>query len=539
MATGLVIHISSGDDKHTEVLTDERIRIGSCDDCHLRLRMSDLPKRPDGDGLVLELARSNGSYRVATFDPSLEFIHNGQRLQTDAEILDGDEVQIQPSNLALQFFPIRSLPAVVSPASRETHFAPFIEQAAIESAATARRDDAKVFLREFTRELVREIKPSTKLITLAIALALVGGVLYIGFSMFKEMQRSRRLIDDQRAQLTSMKDQVSKTNDTLTDLGRSNKEIRDSLSLAVKLRSDYGSGVCLIAGSFYFVEAGTGRPLRYPEAQMNESGGTVQSSDDPQTLTPEGKAAIAEYEFVGSGFYVGDGFVVTNRHIAQPWLADDRAQSLGGSVRGQPRLKKLNAYFPDYPQPIGLKFKVAGRRDDLAVCSLDSKEIPTQIPVLPLEQDENAIEVGKTVVMMGYPSGPDRLLALLDDAESRGIQQRYGSLDSLLGYLLQNRRIQPLTTQGNITDLDVRRIAYDARTAEGGSGAPLFGPSGRVIGINFAVFTENQASNFAVPIRYGLALLERAGWTVPADKDGKDAEAAASQQNAHAAPAPQ
>jgi hypothetical protein len=56
---------------------------------------------------------------------------------------------------------------------------------------------------------------------------------------------------------------------------------------------------------------------------------------------------------------------------------------------------------------------------------------------------------------------------------------------------------------------------YDARTAEGGSGAPLFGQSGRVIGVNFAIFTENTASNFAVPIRYALALLERAGWKSP------------------------
>ena len=32
MATGLVIHIASGKDKHTEVLTDEHIRIGSRDD---------------------------------------------------------------------------------------------------------------------------------------------------------------------------------------------------------------------------------------------------------------------------------------------------------------------------------------------------------------------------------------------------------------------------------------------------------------------------------------------------------------------------
>ena len=527
MATGLVIHLSSGKDKHTHVLTDERIRIGNCEDCAVRLRSPSLPT--DGNNnVVLELVRTNGAYRVVAFDRAMSLTHNGKALRIDKEIEDGDEVRLDTSNLLLTFYPIRSLPAVVDARSHEAHVAPFIEQAAIESAATTRRDDAKVFLREFTRELVREINPSTKLITLTIAVALVGGILYIGFSMFKELQRTRRLIDDQRAQLEKSQNQASQMNKTLTDIGRSNKEIRDSLSLAVKLRSDFGAGVCLIAGSFYFVEAGTGRPLRYPETQTNESGGAVQTGGEPTTLTPDGKAAIAEFEFVGTGFYVGDGFVVTNRHIAQPWLADDRARSLSSSVRGQPRLRKLNAYFPEHAQPIPLKFKQAANRDDLAVCLLDTKDLPTDIPLLPLETDQDAIAVGKTVVMMGYPSGPDRLLALLDDAESRGIQQRYGSLDSLLGYLAETRRIQPLTTQGNITDLDVRRIAYDARTAEGGSGAPVFGPTGRIIGVNFAIFTENQASNFAVPIQYAIALLEHSGWKTPPPKDAKEPENSAS-----------
>ena len=156
-------------------------------------------------------------------------------------------------------------------------------------------------------------------------------------------------------------------------------------------------------------------------------------------------------------------------------------------------------------------------------------QIPDTIPLLPLETDPDAVAVGKTVVMMGYPSGPDRLLALFDEAESRGIQQRYTTPIALLGYLSETKRIQPLTTQGNITDLDVRRIVYDARTAEGGSGAPLFGPSGRVIGVNFAVFTENQASNFAVPIRFGIGLLERSGWKAPPTKDGKEVETSAQQ----------
>src|SRR5262249_49848587 len=146
-----------------------RIRIGNCDDCDLRLRLSSLPRRPANGGVLLELERTNGFYKVTSFDDSLNLTRNGEPLQREVPINDGDEVRIDDSALALQFFPIRSLPAVVPPDARETHVAPFIEAAAIESAATARRDDAKVFLREFTRELVREINPSTKLITLAIA----------------------------------------------------------------------------------------------------------------------------------------------------------------------------------------------------------------------------------------------------------------------------------------------------------------------------------------------------------------------------------
>jgi S1-C subfamily serine protease len=139
------------------------------------------------------------------------------------------------------------------------------------------------------------------------------------------------------------------------------------------------------------------------------------------------------------------------------------------------------------------------------------------------------VAVGRIVVTMGYPSGPDRLLAMLDPSEAQGIQNRYSSTEALLGYLAQTKNIKPLTTQGNITDLDARRIVYDARTGEGGSGGPLFGPSGRVIGITFAIFTENTASNFAVPIHFGISVLEKSGWTAPPapETDQKETAAAA------------
>lgn len=517
MASSLVIHIAAGEEKHTEVLSQERIRIGSGEDCDLRLGATSFGSAEGDDGprLLLELSRSNGHYRVKDFDQSLDLTHNGKPLSAGVKIKDGDEVRYEPAGLALSFFPVRDLPAVVIN-RQQAQVAPFIENAAIESRATMRRDDAKIFLREFTRELVREIRPTTKIITLLLALALVGGVLYLGFGLYNELKRSRRTASDMSRQLGEAQQQLADTKKMLGDLDKSNQNIVASLSLAPKLRSDYGGGVCMILSSYDFVEAGTGRPLRYPEVQTNEDGTVIQGGDEQTQLTPEGAGAVAEFQSVGSGFHVGDGYVLTNRHVAHPWLADERVQILNSSVRGQPRLKKLVAYFPDHAQPITLKFKQASQREDLAVCLFDLEESPKDLPVLPLDKDSAAAAVGKTVVLMGYPNGPDRLLALRDDAEAYMIRARCGaSLESLLGCLSEKNRIQPLTTQGSITDLDVHRVVYDARTAEGGSGAPLFGQSGRVIGVNFAIFTENTASNFAVPIRYAFKLLERAGWKEP------------------------
>jgi len=351
---------------------------------------------------------------------------------------------------------------------------------------------------------------------MAIAVALVGGVLYLGFALYKEVQRSRQLINDQQAQFQKMSEQVKGASEQITKQGETGRILLESMSLAPRIRRVYGSGVCLISGSFYFVDKATGRPLRYVETQTGEDSNAPLSGVDSTQLTADGNGAIAEFEFVGTGFFVGGGIVLTNRHVAQPWLADERAQTLTSTVTTQPRLKKLAAFFPGHSQAMPLKFRISSQKDDLAVCSLESKDLPGKIPTLPLDKDSDSIAVGKSVVMMGYPSGPDRLLALLDDSEARSVQQKYGSsLESLLDYLATRNRIQPLTTQGHITDLDIRRIVYDARTAEGGSGAPLFGQSGRVIGINFAVFTENTASNFAVPVHLAVTLLERVGWKAP------------------------
>jgi Trypsin-like peptidase domain len=519
MASGLVVHVEFGAERHTEVLMHERIRIGSGADCELRFQFGVIPH---ADGFLLELQRTNGHYRVGDFDRSLRLTHNGAPLTPAATIKDGDMVRIPATDFMLQFFPVAQPPALVANRRADVHVAPFIENAAIESAATARRDDAKVFLREFTRELIREINLSTKLIALVIVVALVGGFLYFAFAGFKELKQSRRHIEEQNAQIARLNQKVGESQNQFEEVNRSNKDIINSLSLAPKLRSEYGNGVCLISGMYIFVENGTGRPLRYPQRQTatadadaeTESAEGAEGGAQNESLTPDGTGAIAEFPYVGTGFHVGGGYVLTNRHVGvEPWVADERSMVMSSTVSGKPRLTKLMAYFPGHSQAFPLKFRQTSTRDDLAVLSFDTGAKPNDIPVLPIDDNSDAAGVGKAVIMMGYPSGPDRILVSLPDEEANAIRQRFGSsIDVLVNHLAERNLIKPFTTQGHITDSQTRRVIYDARTAEGGSGAPLFGQSGRVIGVNFGIFEGLPDANFAVPVRFAVPLLQRAGW---------------------------
>jgi hypothetical protein len=120
---------------------------------------------------------------------------------------------------------------------------------------------------------------------------------------------------------------------------------------------------------------------------------------------------------------------------------------------------------------------------------------------------------------MGYPTGPDRLLAMLEDNESSNINSRcLGRRDCIIEVLSQRQKISPLLTQGSVTDLDSQRIVHDAKTSEGGSGSPVFGQTGKVIGVNFGVFVESNAANMAIPVKFAVEMLQRSGWAAPTPK---------------------
>lgn len=532
MANGIVIHVVAGDEKRTEFFLGDRVRIGTGASCDLRIEPPEEHALAATNGAWLELRRGvNGNYRIADFDEAPDFKLNGKPLVLQTKVKDGDQLALNGSDFSLFFFNVPATAAMVSSRQREgARVAPFIENAAIESAATDKRDDAKVFLKEFTRELIREVSWVTKLIMLLIVVGALSGLFYLGLIFYRELKSSREEAAAQRKVVEQLQNQLAQTSNTLGKLNKSNEEIIGIVSLAHTLRNEYGGGVCLLVGTYDLVDKISGKQLRYPDPtslptldpneqqqpKVSENGenfapAEMQSQESP--LTTEGGGTPVEFDFIGTGFHVGAGYLVTNRHVVQPWANDERVKVLAQLSNGRARLRRLVVYFPNFPNSFPVRVRDVAAKEDLAIASLDPNSVFPEIPILPLDANSDSAAIGKTVVTMGYPNGPDRILAMVDESEARSIQARYGSnLQTLINFLSQTKRIQPLTTQGTITDLDARRIVHDAKTAEGGSGAPLFGQSGRVIGVNFGVFTESTANNMAIPIKYVIPMLQRAGW---------------------------
>ncbi|HQU85782.1 MAG TPA: trypsin-like peptidase domain-containing protein [Pyrinomonadaceae bacterium] len=521
MAAGIIIHISIGTEKRTEFFSDDNIRIGSSALCDLQIHTKKLEK----ESVWLEIENNEGVYRVINFDISLDLKLNQTSIRRFVAVGDGDSISIGDTDISFSFFSLASKSALITTNREQPHLAQFIETAALESAASEKRDDAKVFLREFVRELFREISITSKLIALVLIAGFLTGILYLGFAVNKELRASRQQSEQQGEIIRKLEEKLGQTSDQLGELDKTNKDLLKTVSLAPNLRVEYGNGVCLIVGVYDLVDKKSGKVLRYPDPQAfqpNPYEPQPMEGEMPQQVTPqaglttEGNGSPVEYDFIGTGFHVGSGYIVTNRHVLQPWEEDDLVKQMMREADGRARIKRLVIYFPNIPQPFNLKIRQISYQEDVAVASIDTAGLSTNIPVLPLEDDANSVAVGKTVVTMGYPNGPDRLLAMVDDAEAKSINARFGgSRQALVNFLAQSKKIVPLTTQGAVTDLDSRRIVHDAKTAEGGSGAPLFGQTGKVIGVNFGVFTESNAANMAIPISFARDLLKKAGWKSP------------------------
>ncbi len=168
----------------------------------------------------------------------------------------------------------------------------------------------------------------------------------------------------------------------------------------------------------------------------------------------------------------------------------------------------MEAYFPGSPRPFPCTTEGISPDADLAVVRADLGDLKREI--LTLDAQGEASLSGQSVVLMGYPTGIEAILARTEDSVVREIVvASRGELKGILAELAARSLIRPTVTQGHVGDVLKDKIVYDAQTTSGGSGGPLFNQQAKVVGINFAILKDFGGSNFGIPCRYAQVLLTR------------------------------
>jgi len=266
----------------------------------------------------------------------------------------------------------------------------------------------------------------------------------------------------------------------------------------------YGPSVCLLHVVVEFVDKQSGQPLLI----ALDANGKPQVDDKGMAqLDVGGTGPHLQIDAFGTGFLAGpDGTVLTNHHVVEPWWHDDEVkQLLDHGV--DPIVLSYDAYFPGKPAAIHAKLDRISTKADVATLKLEGP-VPAHAELLELDDRNEASVTGEPVVLIGYPTGVEGILARAGSETAQKIVGGTQNVSQVMSQIASQQLVRPTTTQGHIGDVLKDKIVYDAATTSGGSGGPLFNSSGKVIGINFAVLKDFGGSNLAVPVRFAKDLLK-------------------------------
>jgi S1-C subfamily serine protease len=296
-------------------------------------------------------------------------------------------------------------------------------------------------------------------------------------------------------------------------LARSRLEALEKESaVGERIIRDYGAGVCLIQASYGFYDE-SGRALKI---SLDDTGKPEQNSEGTLELSVDAKGPVHSVDILGTGFLVDRrGLVVTNRHVGEPWWKDETAIAL--AEKGfHARLIVFRAFFPRLEGPVELKVERHSEIADLSLLRADL--VGKKVPSLPLDQTGKGAVPGKAVVVVGYPTGLEAILAKADTALVHSLLEASGTRsDQLAEALSRKGLIRPSTTQGHIGDVTRTDIVFDAPTTQGGSGGPIFNQDGVVIAVEYAVLPKFGGNAFGIPVRNVLGLLKGPATKAPSD----------------------
>jgi serine protease Do len=208
----------------------------------------------------------------------------------------------------------------------------------------------------------------------------------------------------------------------------------------------------------------------------------------------------------GTAFVVADRLLATNRHVAEPWYEDPESEALI-RLGATPVLERLIAFFPGAPTPVAVTPVVLSGNADLAILRVEAVPATKVSEALPLA--DSTPPPGELVTVIGYPMGVAGMVAKSPAAIYERLAYRHddiGAVNELAALAL----IRPSATVGHLGDVVGDKLVYDAPTAHGGSGGPVFNSRGQVIGVNAAFIDGFSGGTLGIGIESLRPLIQAA-----------------------------
>jgi len=470
-----IVHLSGRQRGTTEFLSGDHIVIASPPGRDVEIATAGEP----APGSLATLDRRGHTYRL-TVNPGADVWINGEQIR-EMVLASGDVLEFGDGAVVrFRLYP----PERHRYKTMAEAFSDCVDCARYDSTSPVKR--AGIFVSQMPTEIMTQTAPRVRIamVVLAmVAIGLAGTALVRSAKIERSLQTEAsrveglaRLLDRTENQTLTVADLEAIRSD-IEELRETEGRVDDLEALAgarERVIAAAARSVVFLQGAYGFTDPDTGRPLRFV---VSEGGNPTIGPGGMPAFTIEGSGPEVEIFYTGTGFVAtDDGRIITNRHVAEPWLFDDDAQMI--AARGLvPVMRRFIGYLPGEPEPFDVSLIVSSDTADVAV--------------------------------LGYPTGINAMIAR-SQREILPILEARGEVDfwEVAQILAEGGHIAPLATRGIVGQITSASVVYDANTTHGGSGGPVIGLDGSVVAINSAILNDFTGSNLGVPAAEALRLLQ-------------------------------